>query len=351
MLPPVNGTRGNILKWFKSYLNERQQYVNLQGTESQIKCVTCGVPQGSIIGPLLFILYINDMANVSNKIFPILFADDTTVLIEGNNLDVIMTSLNSELDRINTWLKSNKLSLNVTKTHYMVFHRARRKVSRNKLFINNSVVTQVSCSKFLGIILDNKLNWNSHIAYIKNKIAKGMGILLKARKVLKRSVLHQLYYSYIFPYLIYCSEVWGTASQIHLLPLIKLQKKIIRIISFSPYNSPTKSIFEDLEILPFKKLVFHRIGLQMYKYEYSIIPVALQYLFSKNSSVHEYNTRNRNKLRPAIAKHVYRDKDFRFVSVHVWNYISKNISIDVSFPSFKKSLKLFIFSEDFNFKI
>ena len=89
----------------------------------------------------------------------------------------------------------------------------------------------------------------------------------------------------------------------------------------------------------------------MYKYEYSIITVALQYLFSKNSSVHEYNTRNRNKLRPAIAKHVYRDKDFRFVSVHVWNYISKNISIDVSFPSFKKSLKLFIFSEDFNFKI
>ena len=104
--------------------------------------------------------------NVSKKIFPILFADDTTVFIEGNNLDVIITSLNSELDRINTWLKSNKLFLNVTKTHYMVFHRARRKVSHNKLFINNSIVTQVSCSKFLGIILDNKLNWTSHIAYI-----------------------------------------------------------------------------------------------------------------------------------------------------------------------------------------
>ena len=126
------------------------------------------------------------MDNVSKKVFPILFADDTTVLIEGNNLDVIITSLNSELDRINTWLKSNKLSLNVTKTHYMVFYRARRKVSHNKLFINNSMVTQVNCSKFLGIILDNKLNWTSHIAYIKNKIAKGMGILLKARKVLKR---------------------------------------------------------------------------------------------------------------------------------------------------------------------
>ena len=167
-----------------------------------------------------------------------------------------------------------------------------------------------------------------------------MGILLNARKVLKRGVLYQLYYSYIFPYLIYCSEVWGTASQTHLQPLIKLQNNFFRIISFSPCNSPTKPIFEHLEILPFKKLVFHKIGLQMYKYEYCIIPVALQYLFTKNSSVHEYNTRNRNKLRPAIAKHVYRDKDLRFISAQVWNYISENISIDVSLPTFKKIAKI-----------
>ena len=127
-----------------------------------------------------------------------IFSDDNTVLIEGNNLDVIITSLNRELDKKNTWLKSTKLSVNVNKTHYMVW-----KVNHNKVFNNNSMVTQVRCSNFLGIILDNILNWISHIAYKKN----GMGILLKDRKVLKTSVLHQLYYSYILPYLIYYFEV------------------------------------------------------------------------------------------------------------------------------------------------
>ena len=203
----------------------------------------------------------------------------------------------------------------------------------------------------MGIILDNKLNWINHISYIKNKIAKGMGILLKARKVLNKKVLLLLYYSFVFPYLIYCSEVWGTASDIHLQSLIKLQKKIVRKLNFSPYNSPTKIIFQQLNILPLKKLLFQRLALQIFKNEFGIIPLALHNLFEKNSSVHTYYTRHRNKLRPALAKHEYRDKDFRFISVHVWNYVCDNIIIDVSFLSFKKSLKLFLSSEHFEFKL
>ena len=162
----------------------------------------------------------------------------------------------------------------------MVFHRARRKVDLEQLHL----------TKFLGIIIDVKLKWANHISYIKNKIAKGMGILLKARKVLKIKVLLQLYNSFVFPYLIYCSEVWGNASDIHLQPLIILQKKIITIISFSRYNAPTKLIFQQYNILPLKKLVFQRLGLQLYKYKFGIIPIPLRSLFTKNSSVHNYNT-------------------------------------------------------------
>ena len=164
--------------------------------------------------------------------------------MEGNSIHNVIASVNIELHKLNVWLKANKLSINVAKTHFMVFYRARQKEYHNNITLNDPTLTQVKCIKFLGVILDDKLKWIQHISYIKNKIAKGMGIILKARKVLKKTVLYQLYNSFVFPYLIYCSEVWGTASNIHLQPLNKLQKKIIRIINFSPYNSPAKLIFQ-----------------------------------------------------------------------------------------------------------
>ena len=117
------GIRGNSLQWFKSYLANRQQFVHIHTSKSNTETVTCGVPQGSILGPLLFILYINDLSNVSDVLFPILFADDTSVYIEAEKESSVISILNEELQKINTWLKSNKLTLNLDKSHYMVFHR------------------------------------------------------------------------------------------------------------------------------------------------------------------------------------------------------------------------------------
>ena len=142
------GIRGNILNWFKSYLTNRKQYVNWQDTNSQIEPVSCGVPQGSILGPLLFILHVNDLPKVSNKFVSILFADDT-ILLEGNNIHSIVTSLNYELDKLVIWLNANKLSLNVSKTHYMAFHRARRKIDHEDIILSNNILQQAHYTKFL----------------------------------------------------------------------------------------------------------------------------------------------------------------------------------------------------------
>ena len=135
------------------------------------------------LAPSLFIVYVNDLSKVLNK-FVSIFADDTTVLFEGHNIDFIVTSLNYELGKLIIGLNANKLSINVSKTHYMVFHRARQKVDHKDIILNNYILQQVHFTKKIGIIMDDKLKWANHISYIKNKIAKGMGILLKARKVL-----------------------------------------------------------------------------------------------------------------------------------------------------------------------
>ena len=327
------GIRGTPWNGFKSYLENRKQYVCYSDTLSATMPITHGVPQGSILGPLLFILYINDLANVSDNLFSIPFADDTIVLIEGTNINTMIATLNCELAKLTEWLNANKLSINVSKSHYIVFHRSRRKINKGNILLDTTILSQVTYTKFLGVILDDKLKWTHYISYIKHKISKGMGIIQKARKVLKKKVLLRLYHSFVTPYLIYCLDIWGNASDIHLQPLITTHKTIVRIITFFlSYCSHTNIIFKHLNVIPLKKkLLFLRIGLQMFKYEYGQMPESLNmFFFVKNRSVHNYNTRNKDKLRPAIAKHLYRDRDFRLAGVHVWNYICDNINIDTT---------------------
>ena len=162
------GIRGNILNWLKSYLSNRTQYVHYNGYDSDKKTVTHGVPQGSILGPVIFILYINDFSRSSDLLFSILFADDTSVFIEATNYDKVIDIVNNEMELINIWLIANKLTVNIKKTHYMMFHRTRIKYNIRDITINRKNVAYTKNTKFLGVIIDNKLTWSDHIIYIKN---------------------------------------------------------------------------------------------------------------------------------------------------------------------------------------
>ena len=197
------GIRGNALKWFESYLTNRSQYVLFNGEKSDIRDITYGVPQGSILGPLLFILYINDFSGVSDKLFCVLFADDTNIFLSGKDIHNLINTLHVELSKLYTWLLVNKLTLNISKTHFMVFHRAKHKKYKIGIEINNIPIEQVRHTKFLGVIFDDNLDWFNHISYINTKIEKGIGIICRAKKYFSTTALINLYHAFIFPYLIY----------------------------------------------------------------------------------------------------------------------------------------------------
>ena len=176
------GIRGVPLQWFESYLKNRKQFVTYNGVSSCERTLSCGVPQGSVLGPLLFLVYVNDLYQAAPFLFCVLFADDTNVLMSDGDFDNLVSKLNAELENLDIWFKVNKLSINLRKTKFMIFTN-RKYLRKPKIEINSCDIEQVSNLKFLGVVLDDKLNWKCHMAHVSNKLAKSIGILYKIRYI------------------------------------------------------------------------------------------------------------------------------------------------------------------------
>ena len=190
--------------------------------------------------------------------------------------------------------------------------------------LSNISLERVTFTKFLGVIIDEKLSFTRHISYIKNKISKAMGIIIKARKYLNKKSLVNLYHSFVFPYLTYCIEIWGNAF---LDALIKIQKKIVRNMSNSAFLAHTDELFKELNILPVHKLKLQRICLQMFKYNNNTLHESISELFVPYTAIHTYNTRNKHNLRPKQSNRAYMYTNFSLIGVHTWNDIQKHINV------------------------
>jgi retron-type reverse transcriptase len=167
------GIRGLALDWIRNYLSDRYQFVEYNGFQSSSNEIKCGVPQGSILGPLFFLLYINDICNVSSILNFILFADDTNLFLSHNDLSFMRNTINSELLKLSEWFKANKLSINVQKSSYMIFKtRQKRYIPEFSIEINNTKIKRVNEVVFLGVVLDENLSWKPHISHISRKISK-----------------------------------------------------------------------------------------------------------------------------------------------------------------------------------
>ena len=237
------GISGVELKWCEDYLSNRLQYVTYNNHKSSYEKINCGVPQGSIFGPILFLLYINDLKNVSEFCFSVLFADDTNMFITGKDMNVLCNQLNEDLINVQEWLQCNKLSLNVLKTHYMVFTHRNKLINDIDVKIHDVHIPRVYATNFLGVQIDAQLTWKTHIEYTCKKLSKYVGILCKARKKLYKSTLISLYYSFSYPYFIYCDHVWRQNYPSCLERRSLIQKKLVRIITYSPFRARTEPLY------------------------------------------------------------------------------------------------------------
>ena len=223
------GIRGLALNWFKSYLKNRNQFVSIGTSESSAKQIIYGVPQGSILGPLLFIIYINDLPQISEIAKFIMYADDANIFLTGENINEVYDKLKILSDVLVKWVDNNGLALNLKKTNYMIFSR-QRNLSFRDVVISGVTIERKTEARFLGVIIDNKLNWSQHISAMKMKMARYIGVMYKLKKYLPLEARLQIYHSFVQSHLNYCSLVWGFAAKSHIETLFVKQKMGLRAI-------------------------------------------------------------------------------------------------------------------------
>uniref|UniRef100_A0A672FS48 Reverse transcriptase domain-containing protein n=1 Tax=Salarias fasciatus TaxID=181472 RepID=A0A672FS48_SALFA len=281
------GIRGIVLDWLRNYIKNRQQFVQLKDFKSPELNITYGVPQGSVLGPKLFIMYINDIGKVSDILSPVVFADDTNIFCTGDDLQQMMDIVSQELSKLKSWFNRNKLSLNSEKTKFMLFGNQKNNI-KVKLMIDNVLVERVYDNKFLGVILDHKLCWKNHTTYISSKLARNVGIMGRVKHMLNERALLLLYCSLVLPYLMYCVAVWGNTYKSTLQKICTLQKKkAIRIVHKVSYNDHTNQLFLKSDMLKFMDLVKLQTVQIAYKAEHNLLPGNLNKWFMEREGGYE----------------------------------------------------------------
>ena len=335
------GIRGVTHQWFDSYLTNRNQQVICNGILSKFQQVKYGVPQGSNLGPLLFLIYINDLPNTSTILSFIIFADDTNVFYSHKSLYELYQIINHEITYVVDWFRINKLSLNINKTNFILFRSHRKLIPEIsiQLLIDGNVIPQVSSAKFLGVCIDQHLNWSEHIKLISMKIAKNAGILNRLASYLPQKVLLNLYYSLIYPYLAYGNIVWGSNYMYRLHKINILQKRAIRIIARVLPTTHTSQFFSRFKILRLNQINTIQISEFMYRHKHKLLPSVFNDYFNITSDTHTYFTRQVESYRGIFARTNTRLFALRSTGPSVWNNIPVSTRHLPNLNLFKKSMR------------
>lgn len=345
------GFRGIINNWFKSYLSNRTQTTKIENHVSVKLPNECGVPQGSVLGPLLFLIYINDIQQSSHEFQFYLYADDTNILYANKDLKTLELKVNKELKNIYLWLTSNKLTLNPKKSNFVIFHPRQKKINyQPEIYIcDNESGSRIPLErkdyiKYLGILIDKNLSWKMHIHNITTKISRTVGLLAKIRHFAPFQILLQIYQSLILPIISYGLPVWGQACKSYTDKVLLLQKRALRLIFFADYKQHALPLFIQSGQLPLDCLYYFSVASLMHDVANDRAPLNIMNLFRRISTIHQHNTRSASSKQFYLETHrlEIQRNSFSVVGAKIWNRIPISCS-ELHKHAFKVKLQSLLF--------
>lgn len=343
------GIRGPAYDWFRSYLTGRTQQVEISSTLSETKEIKLGVPQGSILGPLLFSIYVNDFPNSLSEGNSIMFADDTNIFVSGNNYEKLFECANSQFKNISYWLNANKLFLNVSKTKHIVFRTPNSKPPPDKLkiLLNRSVIEKTSSVRFLGLVVNEHLSWKPHMDFLLQKLRISFSVVKKVSPFLNSQTLKMLYHSMIQSHIFYCITTWCNGNKTALLRLQRMANKFIRMVYNLECRASVKEIMKSNELLTIEQLAHLETACFMSRYENNTLPLAFSNFFDENlmksdtaPGIAPYRqTRSHSKFYPTYCRINITKQSMKYKGVLIWNSVPSNLKKIKSYCVFRKKMK------------
>ena len=326
------GVRGLPLKWFESYLDKRTQYVSIDGVNSSEKSITSGVPQGSILGPLLFLIYINDLNNCINHATTYHYADDTNLLLIDKSLKKLNQHANHDLASLVNWLRSNKISLNAKKTELILFKGRYAHITKHLNFrVSGQKITPTSSIKYLGIKIDDSLKFQSHHNDLSLKLSRANGMLAKVRHFVNHETLINIYHAIFASHLRYACQVWGQIRNESLSKLSSLQNKAMRIMHFQNNFFHANTLYQLSRILKLTDQIEALNCLLVWDCLYGVLPPTLKSYFVVSKEKHGRNLRS-NDTNNIFVNHsrtvLYGINSIRHQCTRSWNNLSKNLKLE-----------------------
>ena len=332
------GFKNTCLNIINSYLTDRYQCVEYENITSNLRNVNIGVPQGSILGPLLFILYINDFPDVCREASTLLYADDTAIFFQSSNADELQSMLDSYLPLISKWFIINKLSLNTNKTFFQLYNVSERTINI-KVKLNDNDIKHSDTVRYLGMFIDTNLKWKSHINHISATVSRNVGVMNRSRFFLGSKHLSLLYNSLVLPYLNYCCLIWGHSSQSLINKLFILQKKAVRIIDNQPKIAHSNPIFAKLKLLKLKDIAKQQSILLMHSVITQNAPFLIGSIFNL-SPTNNRASRVTRHFNETFTRKQYCIRTVAWIGPRLWNSLLSPIFPHIAaVPSTKQTIK------------